>query len=159
MAAKWGQTGADGVLLTNDIPSGRHSVNVRKNGFRPVIADQNFTAGATTTMDASMQSGMGNLRIEVSPAGLATHLTIRREGEDAAKPIAEGQASLTEGQYTIAASAPGYVDATQTVRVSGGQTATAALVLKPVAAKVERPKGIGLADWEKAGGWRRTVPT
>jgi hypothetical protein len=150
-----GVTGADGTLLATDVASGRHSVNVRKSGFRQVIADQNFTAGGTTSMEATMQSAIGNVRIEVSPAGLAAHLTIRREGEDAAKAIAEGQAPLNEGQYTIAASAPGYQDASQTVRVSGGQTATAALVLKPVAAKVEKPRGIGLADWEKAGGWEK----
>jgi hypothetical protein len=149
---KVGVTGADGTLLANDIPPGRHSVNVRKNGFRQLIADQNFTAGSTTPMDGALQTSIGNLKVEIAPSGLAAHITIRREGEDA-KAIAEGTAPLNEGPYTVSASAPGYQDASQPVRINGGQTANVTLTLKPTVTKAERPKGTGLADWEKTGGW------
>jgi serine/threonine-protein kinase len=153
-----GATGADGTLLANDVPPGRHTVIVRKAGFRQAIGDETFTAGSTTTMDASMQSAIGNLKIEVAPAGLAAHLSIRREGDDAAKTISEGTSPMNEGPYTITASAPGYLDVSQPVRVIAGQTTTTAVVLKPVAAKVEKPKGIALGDWEKTGGWEKDGP-
>jgi hypothetical protein len=51
-----GVTEDDGTLVTYGVPPGRHSVSVRKNGFRLVISDQNFTAGRMTRMDAVMLS-------------------------------------------------------------------------------------------------------
>jgi hypothetical protein len=151
---KVGTIGGDGTSLSNDVPAGHHSASIRKNGFRTVIADQSFNAGSTFTMDGGMQSAIGTLRLEIAPAGVAAHITIHHEGEEP-RTIAENVVSLSEGQYSITAAAPGYQDASQTIRVVGGQTATAALVLKPVAAKVEKPRGMGLGDWEKVGGWEK----
>jgi len=153
---KVGTTATDGTLLNNDVAPGHHTVSVRKSGFRSINSDQNFTAGSTNTVEAAMQSAAGNLKIDVAPPGLAAHLTIRGEGDDTAKTIAEGQPlPLSEGQYTIMASAPGYQDASQTVHVTAGQTLNAGLTLKPLVAKTEKPKGVALADWEKTGGWEK----
>jgi serine/threonine-protein kinase len=147
-----GTTGADGDFSATNLEAGKHSVQVRHDQFKPLETDQTFAAGKTVAVEGSLESLLGTLRIDVSPAD--AHVRIRREGEARDREVTGGSANVPEGNYTVTGSAPRYQDGTATVRVAANHTATAALALKPVAnVSAPVPHVFALDDWQKIGGW------
>ncbi len=148
-----GTTRADGEFSTTNLPAGKHSVQVRHEQFKPLQTDQMFAAGKTVGMDASLESLMGTLRIEVNPAD--ARVRIRREGEAKDRDLAGGSSNVPEGSYLVTGSAPRYQDATTTVQVAANRAVTATLALKPVAVHVQppTPQAFTLDEWQKTPGW------
>src|SRR5207253_2770570 len=119
-----------------------------------------FVSGKSVELEPKMESVMGAVKIELSPAGIGAKLRFRREGDAHDREITETMLTLPEGAYTITGSAPRYLDSTTTVRVTADRTVTAALLLKenkPVV-KAEKRPGFVLGDWAKAGGWKQDGP-
>jgi hypothetical protein len=156
-----GTVGADGTFVFPKLdPPGKHTVTVRKESHQPRQFDIDFPAGVTSELEGGLETAVGTLRIESTPAPPEIRLMLRREGETADRPVAEAAMQLPEGTYRVTGSANGYQPGSATVRVTAGRTTTATLALR----RVEVPKPVvklpvlTLADWEKTGGWTREGP-
>ncbi len=155
-----GTVGADGMFVFPKLdPPGKHTVTMRKESHQPRQFDMDFPAGVTSELEGGLETTLGTLRIEATPAPPEIRLTLRREGE-ADRTVGETTMPLPEGTYRVTGSANGYQAGSVTVRVTAGRTATAALALR----RVEVPQPVAkapvltLADWEKTGGWTREGP-
>jgi hypothetical protein len=152
-----GTTRADGEFSASNMQSGKHSVQVRHDQFKPLQVDQTFAPGKPVEMEGLLESLMGTLRIDVSPAD--ARVRIRREGEARDRDVAGGSAIVPEGNYTVTGSSPRYQDGATTVRVAANRAVTATLALKPAAAGVPPPvpqpasQMFTLDDWQKTPGW------
>ncbi len=156
-----GTVGGDGTFVFPKLdPPGKHAVTIRKEAHQPRQFNMDFPAGVTSELEGSLETTLGTLRIEATPAPPETRLTLRREGEAADRPVGETMMQLPEGTYRVTGSANGYQAGSATARVTAGRTATATLALR----RVEAPKPVvklpvlTLADWEKTGGWTREGP-
>jgi serine/threonine-protein kinase len=149
-----GTARADGEFSATNLQPGKHSVQVRHEQFKPLQTDQVFAPGKTVDVEGSLESLMGTLRIDVTPAD--ARVRIRPEGEARDREVSGLGANLPEGNYTVTGSAPRYQDGTVTVRVAANHVVTATLALKPVAvARVSTPAPLTftLDDWQKTVGW------
>jgi serine/threonine-protein kinase len=154
-----GTVGPDGSFSAGNLDSGRHTVSVRRDRYRPFQTTAEFAAGRTVTIDAPLESSFGTLRIEVTPANAEPRITIRREGE-AERPVTETTLQLSDGDYTVSATARGFLPASQSIRVQANRTVTVALALSRAEQKKggpgpAAPSTFSLSDWESAGGWQR----
>jgi serine/threonine-protein kinase len=150
-----GVTRADGEFSLANIEPGKHSVQVRHDQFKPLQADQTFTAGITVELDAPLESLLGTLHIDATPPD--ARILLRKDGETKDQIITGRTAALPEGGYTITASAPHFQDASASFRITANHTVNAVVVLKPATgAKAPAPPApqiFSLADWLKEGGW------
>ena len=146
---------ADGEFSLANIDSGKHSVQVRHDQFKPWQADQVFTAGKTVEMDAPLESLLGTLHIDATPPD--ARILLRKDGDTKDQIITGRTAALPEGSYTITVSAPHYQDGFASFRITANHTVNTVVMLKPAgSAKVSAAPAaqiFTLADWEKAGGW------
>jgi hypothetical protein len=74
-----GAARADGEFSATNPQPGKHSVQVRHEQFKSLQTDQVFVPGKTVDVEGSLESLMGTLRIDVSPAD--ARVRIRPEGE------------------------------------------------------------------------------
>jgi hypothetical protein len=123
-----------GIGLT-DFESGRYAIAIAEleaalaDRRKPLDPQQRIEVQAVI---AHARGFVGNLELEISPKGAS--VTIDRI------PISGTSFSLDAGEHVIRASAAGYVDAEQTVRVLPADLTRAVLTLEPIAAdKAELP--------------------
>jgi serine/threonine-protein kinase len=139
----------DGSFSATGVAPGQHTLELRKELYRPKKIQKRFDAGGTVEL-AAAETGMeklpGTLRLKVSPAD--ARVTVSRTGE-AARPVPDSTVTLPEGTYTVHAQAPNYAERSITVAVGAGETKALDLAL----AKVAAPKIEGLAEWEDPAGW------
>ncbi|MBZ5586788.1 MAG: PEGA domain-containing protein, partial [Acidobacteriia bacterium] len=149
--AQAGSVGPGGAFSTANIEPGSHTVALKKDRFKPSRAEYVFDHGATVTVDGALQSAVGNLKIEVSPAGIqGLQVRLSREGDAQDRPVGETELSLMEGTYQVTASAPQYSAAGATVRVVAGRDAAAALVLKRIPSAPQPKQAFTMEDWVKS---------
>ena len=149
----------DGEFQVGGIEPGRHTVTLRHDGFRPMQGDQNFVAGKTTELLATMEAAptTGTLRFEINPAGLDAHVRIKRDGDAQEREVSGTSVSVPEGHYVVNISAPQYATTSASVQVTAGNTAVAAVTLRRLEAKAPAKTNssltFGLEDWLKTPGW------
>ncbi len=148
-----GSVGADGVLSNADIPLGRHSIVIRRDGFKPLTSDQIFVAGTNVDLDGTLQATVGTLRVDTTPRNITARLFIKRQGDDAPRPLES--TSLPEGDYTVTGHADGYEEASASVKVTGGKSVTVGLTFKPIPKAEPVKPSLSLSDLERGGGWTR----
>jgi serine/threonine-protein kinase len=150
-----GSTGPNGEFFAANLDPGKHTVQVRHDQFKPIQSDVTLAAGKTVDMEAALESLLGTLQIDVTPAD--AHLRIRRDGDAKDRDITGHSASLPEGNYTITGSASRFQDGSTTVRIVANKTVTATLALKAVASrtvpKPPTPLVFTLDDLQRNGGW------
>ncbi|HUI78225.1 MAG TPA: PEGA domain-containing protein [Bryobacteraceae bacterium] len=152
-----GKTGADGSFTVANLDPGKHSISVRHDDFKPLTSDELLASGKTLEVEAALEGLTGTVNIEISPAGVAAKLRVRRDGEAQDREVAGTSLTLPEGSYTITGSAPRYQDATASVRVTARRTVSASLTFKPAEGSAGAAGGQGgtfsLTDWQKTPGW------
>jgi len=150
-----GVVGPEGTLSFSNIAPGSHTVTFRKEKFRTREVKSEFVANATVDVRGMLESALGTLRIELTPANAEARLTLRKDGESTERSISSRTLQLDAGTYTVSASAEGFQDYGATVRLEAEETKTARVTLQ----RIIKPKITGptfqLSDWEKAGGWLR----
>jgi hypothetical protein len=147
---------SDGEFSLASIEPGKHSVQVRHDQFKPLQADEVFTAGKTLDLEAALESLQGTLRVDVTPPD--ARVLLRRDGDTKDQVLTGHSGTLPEGNYSVTASAPHYQDGSTTVHITANRTAVATLALKPTpsgskAPPAPPPQIFTLADWHKNGGW------
>lgn len=143
----------DGTFSAGSLEPGRHTVAVRRERFKPFQTTVEFAPGKTVELDAPMETSMGSLKIEVTPAD--ARITIKHDNEPE-RPVTEPVLQLPDGSYTVSASARGYASSSQNVRVQGGRTATVNLTLAREGQQQKKggpASAFTLSDWTAAGGW------
>ncbi len=100
-----------------------------------------------------MRSPTGTLRLNVTPAG--AQVTVVRAGGGSV-PVTGTTLEIDEGSYTVTARASGYAEQSESVQVTGGQTAQVNLTL---AREQQRPKAVVArmegwqVPWTRSGEW------
>jgi len=78
-------------------------------------------------------------------------VTVARSGR-APQALTTSSVELEEGSYTVTAHAAGYLDRSEQVQVTGGQTAAVTLAL---VREQHKPVAMGMDGWEQPGGWQQ----
>ena len=152
----------DGAFTSANIEPGKHTVVLKKDGFRPLPGEYVFEPGKSITVEGALQTALGSLKIEVTPAGIeGLQIRLLREGEAQERAVPEMALSLPEGTYRVTASAPQYQGDATAVTVVAGRGATATLALKRVErtpVQVKASAAFSMEEWAKAGGATPGVP-
>jgi tetratricopeptide (TPR) repeat protein len=139
---------ADGTLAISAVGPGDHSVELRKERFKPRQLQERFVAGATVSLvatdvalEAAPESALGELRITFAPADA----TVAIVKGDLLKMVSSGvPLNLSAGTYTLTARTAERFTRSSTLEVVAGQSRTLDLSLAPN----------GMAKWDDPGAWK-----
>ena len=134
----------DGTLRFESVSPGEHSIELRKDRFRPKRLRKQFVAGSTVALsgaEASLEAAMGELRITFSPAD--AEVTLTKAGEAPIKVTSGSALSLPPGSYALSARTA-TLTRSAVVEVAAGETRNVELSLTPG----------GMSGWE-GSGWKR----
>jgi tetratricopeptide (TPR) repeat protein len=135
----------DGTLSVSTVNPGDHTVELRKDGFRPRQFKKHFVAGGTMFLaaaDAALEAAPGELKISFTPADASVALV---KG-DLLKIVTSGvPLNLPPGTYTLTARTAERFTRSSTLEIIAGQSKTLELSLAPSA----------MSKWEDPGGWKQ----
>lgn len=137
---------SDGTLTVSAINPGDHTVELRKERFKPRQFKEHFTVGGTTSLliaaDAALEAVPGELKITFTPANASVALV----RGDLLKMVSSGvPLNLAAGTYTLTARTAERFTRSATVEVVSGQSKTVDLSLGPN----------GMSNWDDPGGWKQ----
>jgi serine/threonine-protein kinase len=141
----------DGAFALSNLTPGEHTIELRKEQYRPKQIRRTFTAGETVVFggtEVALERAGGTLRLNLSPAD--ARVTIARTGEPP-RPVSDAVVSVPEGSYTLVARAPNHGEKSVSVQVAAGETKVVDLQLtpqKPAPAVVR-----GMSDFDNPAGW------
>ncbi|MFB3922854.1 MAG: protein kinase [Terriglobia bacterium] len=144
-----GTVSPDGTFSASNINPGEHTIELRRDQYRPKRIARRFGAGETVQLssaDLALEAAMGVLHLSLAPAD--SQVTITRAGETQARPVTGNTLNLPEGTYTLVAKATNYGSRTETVRLASGET-------KNVDLHLTRETRTGMSDWENPDAWTR----
>jgi hypothetical protein len=143
---------ADGTFTVSNLSPGEHAIELHKGRQSSRAIRRTFTAGQTVSVadsDVTLLGGTGTLRVAVTPPLAA--VTVAGSGR-APQALTTSTIELEEGSYTVTAHAPGYVERSQQVQVTGGQTATVTLTLPR---EQHKAAPMGMEAWEHPDAWQQ----
>ncbi len=139
-----GTVQTDGTLAVSSVNSGDHTVELRKERFKPRQFKEHFVAGGTISLaaaDAALEAAPGELKITFVPADARVALV---KG-DLLKVISSGvPLNLAAGTYTLTARTADGFTSSSTLEVSAGQSRTLDLSLAPS----------GMSNWDDPAAWK-----
>ncbi len=137
----------DGTLNVATVNPGDHTVEIRKDRFKPKQIKKHFVVGspvALSAVDLALEAAPGELKITYSPAE-AQAVTLSKSGESPAKVVSGGSMSLPAGSYILSAKTSDNFTRTSTVDVGAGQSKNLDLSLAPD----------GMSKWDDSAGWEQ----
>jgi serine/threonine-protein kinase len=141
-----GTVQSDGTLTVATVNPGDHTVELRKNGFKPKQIKKHFVVGTAvslTAADAALEAAPGELKITFTPAD--AQVTIAKAGESPTKVTSGNALSLAAGSYTLTAKTADSFSRSSTVEVIAGQSKNLDLSFAPD----------GMSKWEDPAGWKQ----
>jgi hypothetical protein len=136
----------DGTLNLATVNPGDHTIEVRKDRFKPKQIKRHFAIGAPVALsaaDVALEAAPGELKITFTPADV--QLTLAKAGEPATKVSSGSAMSLPAGSYTLAAKTADNFSRTSTVEVVAGQSKNLELSLAPD----------GMSKFDDPSGWKQ----
>jgi eukaryotic-like serine/threonine-protein kinase len=136
----------DGTLTVATVNPGDHTVELRKDRFKPRQIKKHFVVGTAVSLaaaDVALEAAPGELRITFTPAD--AQVTLAKAGETATKVSSGGALSLSAGSYTLTAKTADNFTRSSTVEVTAGQPRTLDLSLAPS----------GMSKWDDPAGWKQ----
>jgi hypothetical protein len=136
----------DGTLTVATINPGDHTVELRKDRFKPHQIKKHFVIGATVTLaagDVALDAAPGELKIAFTPAD--AQVSVNKAGEAPTKVSSGSALSLPAGSYTVTARTSDSFTRSSTVEVAAGQSRSLDLSLAPS----------GMSLWEDPAGWKQ----
>jgi hypothetical protein len=134
----------DGTLSVATLNPGDHTVELRKDRFKPRQFTKHFNAGGTVSLaaaDAALEAAPGELKITFTPADA----TVALVKGDLLKMVSSGvPLNLPSGTYTLTARTAERFTRTSTFEVVAGQSKTLDLSLAPS----------GMSKWDDPGAWK-----
>jgi tetratricopeptide (TPR) repeat protein len=134
----------DGSLSVSTVNPGDHTVELRKEKFKPRQFKKHFVVGGTVSLaaaDAALEAAAGELKISYSPPDA----TVALVKGDLLKIVGNGvPLNLAPGTYTLTARTAERFTRSSTLEVVAGQSRTVDLSLAPN----------GMSKWDDAGAWK-----
>lgn len=134
----------DGTLSVSTVNPGDHTVELRKERFKPRQLKKRFVAGETMSLaaaDAVLEAVPGELTITFAPGDA----TVAIGKGELLKIVSSGvPLNLPPGTYTLTARTAERFTRTSTLEVIAGQSRTLNLSLAPS----------GMARWDDPGAWK-----
>jgi tetratricopeptide (TPR) repeat protein len=135
---------ADGTLSVSSVNPGDHTIELRKDRFKPRQLKKHFVAGATISLvaaDAALEAAAGELKITFTPADASLAIV---KG-DLLKIVSSGvPLNLPAGTYTLTARTAERFTRWANIDVFAGQSKTLDLNLAPD----------GMSKWNDPGAWK-----
>src|SRR5207245_1494696 len=135
---------SDGTLSVSTVNPGDHTVELRKERFKPRQFKKHFVAGGTMSLaaaDAALEAAPGVLIVNFAPAD-ATVAIVKGE---LLKMVSSGvPLNLAAGTYTLTARTAERFTRSSTLEVIAGQSKTLNLSLAPS----------GMSKWDDPGAWK-----
>jgi hypothetical protein len=139
-----GSIQADGTLSVSTVNPGDHTVELRKERFKPRQFKEHFDAGGTIFLaaaDAALEAAPGELKITFAPADAYVAIV---KG-NFLKMVSSGvPLNLAPGTYTLTARTAEKFTRSSTLEVLAGQSKTLDLSLAPS----------GMSNWDDPGAWK-----
>ena len=140
-----GNIQADGTLSVSTVNPGDHTVELRRERFKPRQFKKHFVVGGAislTAADASMEAVPGELKITFAPADARVAVV---KGE-LLKIVSSGvPLNLAGGTYTLTTRTADGFPRSSALEVVPGQSKNLDLSLAPT----------GMSNWDDAGAWKR----
>jgi len=136
---------ADGTLSVSTVNPGDHTVELRKERFKPRQLKKHFVAGGTVSLaaaDAALEAAPGELKITFAPADARVALV---KGDTLTLVSSGVPLNLAAGTYTLTARASDGFTSSATLEVVAGQSRTLDLSLAPN----------GMSKWVDPGAWKQ----
>jgi tetratricopeptide (TPR) repeat protein len=134
----------DGTLSVSTVNPGDHTVELRKERFKPRQFKKHFVAGGTIALaaaDAALEATPGELKITFAPPD-ATVAVVKG---DLLKIVSSGvPLNLAPGTYTLTARTAERITRSSTIEVIAGQSKALDLFLAPS----------GMSKWDDPGAWK-----
>ncbi len=153
-----GRISPNGTFASSEIAPGGHEIVLRHDRYLTKVVARDFAAGTTVEIDGALEREPGTLRINIIPPDLNVALTLRRDGETAARAISDKTLSLSPGTYTVGGKAAGYRDYAATARLDPGQSKTLSLIMELDQSQGRQEPVSALEEWGKGRGWMREGP-
>ena len=134
----------DGTLSVSTINPGDHTLELRKERFKPRQVKKHFVAGGVTSLaaaDTTLEPAPAELKITFVPADARVALV---KG-DLLKTVSSGTPlNLAAGTYTLTARTTDGFTSSATLEITAGQSRTLDLSFAPN----------GMSKWENPGAWQ-----
>ena len=152
-----GTVGPDGSFSLSGIHPGDHTVELRREHYRPKQLERSIHAGQAVILsgaDVVLASANGTIRLARNPASAT--ITYRRGDETESHEARGNQIDLPPGSYVFSASAPGFTESTSRIQLAAGESRDLDFTLAR-----ERPAApppvvaSGMAEFEDAQSWTR----
>ncbi len=134
----------DGTLSVSTVNPGDHTVELRKERFKPRQFKKHFLAGGAISLaaaDAALEAVPGELKISFAPPDAKVAIV---KGELLTIVSSGVPLNLAAGTYTLTARTADRFTRTATLEVIAGQSKTLDLSLAPS----------GMSTWDDPGGWK-----
>jgi Flp pilus assembly protein TadD len=134
----------DGTLSVSTVNPGDHTVELRKERFKPRQFKKHFVEGGTISLaaaDAALEAAPGELKITFAPADTKVAIV---KGELVTIVNSGVPLNLGAGSYTLFARTADGFTRSSTLEVIAGQSRTLDLSLAPG----------GMSNWDDPGGWK-----
>jgi len=135
----------DGTLSVSTVNPGDHTLELRKEQFKPRQFKKHFVAGETISLaaaDAALEAAPGELRINFAPADAIVAIS---KGEIPTVIKSGVPLKLAAGTYTLTARTADRFTRFSTLEVIAGQSKTLDLSLAPN----------GMSKWDNPGAWEQ----
>lgn len=136
----------DGTLNVATVNPGDHTIEIRKDRFKPKQIKKHFVVGTAVSLvaaDVALEAAPGELKITFTPAD--AQVTLAKAGEAATKVSSGGAMSLAAGSYTLTAKTADNFIRSSTIEIAAGQSRSLDLALAPD----------DMAKWEDPSGWKQ----
>jgi Flp pilus assembly protein TadD len=135
----------DGTLSVSNVNPGDHTVELRRERFKPRQFKEHFVAGGAISLaaaDAALEAAPGELKITFTPADAKVAVV---KGE-LLKIVSSGvPLNLPAGTYTLTARTADRFTRSATLELVAGQSKTLDLSLAPT----------GMLKWDDPGAWKQ----
>jgi serine/threonine-protein kinase len=141
-----GTVQADGTLNVATVNPGDHTVELRKDRFKPRQIKKHFVVGQAVSLagaDVALEAAPGELKITFTPAD--AQLTLTKAGETPVKVSSGVTINLPGGSYVLSAKTADNFTRSSAIDVTGGQSRSLDLSLAPS----------GMSRWDDPAGWKQ----
>jgi serine/threonine-protein kinase len=141
-----GTVRSDGTLTVAAVNPGDHTIEFRKDRFKPRQIKKRFVVGQAVSLaaaEATLEASPGELKITFTPAD--AQVTLNKAGETPAKVSSGGTLSLPAGSYTLTAKTADNFTRSSTVEIAAGQSRSLDLSLSPS----------GMSKWDDPAAWKQ----
>ncbi len=135
----------DGTLSVSTVNPGDHTVELRKERFKPRQLKKHFVAGGVTSLaaaDAALEAVSGELKITFAPPDARVAVV---KGDQLTIVSSGVPLNLASGTYTLSARTADGFTRSSTLDVVAGQSKTLDLSLAPT----------GMSNWDDPGAWKQ----